>query len=322
MLVGTIIVVTHNSSQHIGSCLQSIAREPNWNIILVDNASTDDSIKTARCVVPHIQVVANRENLGFAAALNQAAALADGELLLVLNPDTLAAPGALAKIAEVFADERVGAVGGMLATLVGLPQIGFTVRQFPTLSSAVAELLLLNRVWPRNPLNRRYRCLDLNYAKPQEVEQPAGACLAIRRSAWGDLGGFDEDFYPVWFEDVDFCRRLRIAGWRILYCPHAVFVHAGGHSVSQLSFSDRQDFWYRNLLRYFSKHHSRIDLSCLRIALVAGLLLRTILCFFNYDSGVSIRLAVVGYLRTIWRYGVLRHDLQSGSKSPAIKSMA
>ena len=109
------------------------------------------------------------------------------------------------------------------------------VRRFPSLGSMLAEVLLLNRLWPGNPWNVRYRCLDLDYRTLQEVDQPAGACLAIKQQAWEAAKGFDGSFFPVWFEDVDFCRRLRNGGWKVVYCPDAVFRHVGAHSVSKLS---------------------------------------------------------------------------------------
>ena len=152
----------------------------------------------------------------------------------------------------------------------------------------LAEVLLINRIWPTNPWNRRYRCLDLDYTKVQEVEQPAGACLAIKRRAWEDAGGFDESFFPVWFEDVDFCSRLRDKGWKIVYSPGAVFTHVGGHSVKKLPFRDRQVFWYKNLLRYFRKHHRHWEVSVLRAGIAIGLLLRVLLALGRRATGDGV----------------------------------
>jgi hypothetical protein len=149
------------------------------------------------------------------------------------------------------------------------------MRRFPTLGSMLCVTLLLNRIWPGNPWNRRYRYGDIDYGRPQSVNQPAGAALAFRREVWEQLGGFDEQFYPVWFEDVDFCRRIRQHGWDIVYEPNAVFTHQGGHSVRRLSFSEQQLFWYRNLLRYFRKYHSGAEVLTLRIAIIIGMAIRS-----------------------------------------------
>jgi N-acetylglucosaminyl-diphospho-decaprenol L-rhamnosyltransferase len=117
----------------------------------------------------------------------------------------------------------------------------------------------ISRIWPGNPINRRYRCLDLDLNLPAIVDQPAGAFLMIRRDAWQAVGGFDESFHPVWFEDVDFCKRLRDAGYFIEYVPAARARHTGGHSVRNVSFECRQVYWYASLLKYASKHFTRLE---------------------------------------------------------------
>lgn len=88
------------------------------------------------------------------------------------------------------------------------------------------------------------------------MEQPAGAFLTIRRDVWEKLGGFDEGFYPVWFEDVDFCKRALEAGYKIRYVPAARGTHIGGHSVHRLPTDRKASFWYGSLLRYAAKHFS------------------------------------------------------------------
>ena len=141
---------------------------------------------------------------------------------------------------------------------------GFAVRRFSTPLRMASEILLLNRFWPSNPLNRSYRCLNLDYCKKQEVDQPAGACLAVKREAWESVGGFDEGFFPVWFEDADFCRRLRTQGWKILYCPEAVFDHRC------------------NLLRHFRKHSSLLTVAKLRVCIALGMALRFFAAFAGF----------------------------------------
>ena len=303
---GTVIIVSHNSSAYIEACLQSLLWAPGWNIVVIDNASQDSSVQRAMQAAPDARIISKSENLGYAGAANLAASMSDADILLLLNPDIVADHGALHNVVQGFSDDRVGAVAGMLSQPNGLPQRGFSVRRFPGLSSALAEVLLLNRIWPLNPWNRRYRALDFDYSKAQEVEQPAGACLAIRRAAWLDIRGMDDSFYPVWFEDVDLCRRLNDGGWKILYCPKAVFIHVGGHSVSQLSFYERQAIWYGNLIRYFAKHESRWKCFLLRIGILAGLLLRCAVSALGLGpSDVSLGTAIHVYCEVAWHYGVL-----------------
>jgi N-acetylglucosaminyl-diphospho-decaprenol L-rhamnosyltransferase len=321
MPLGSIIIVTHNSDACIEPCLRSVPGRQDWKVIVVDNASSDASVSRARQVSPDVIVLANSDNQGFAAAINQAASISEGNTLLVLNPDAVASPGALDLLHHALEANDVGAVAGILVDDGGTVEKGFTVRRFPRLIDAIAEVLLVNRIWPRNPWNRVYRCLDLNYSHPQEVEQPAGACLAIKREVFEELGGFDKDFYPVWFEDVDFCRRLRSRGWKILFYPQAVFFHAGGHSVRKLGFKERQVFWYSNFLRYFAKHHSQAEVLCLRIAIAAGLLLRACLSLLGAGhKGVPVADALHGYWHAFWKCAVVGRSARSSQKSRPLPS--
>ena|SRR5437016_6672354 len=310
MPVGSVIIVSHNSAAYIEGCLRALASFEDWKIILVDNSSNDDTVERAQGVRVDLSLVLNAQNTGFAAAVNQGAQVAEGNLFVVLNPDAFASPRSLDSLAQVLsAADAVGAAGGLLTKNNGTAEKGFTVRRLPSLGSMLAEVLLINRIWPTNPWNRRYRCLDLDYTKVQEVEQPAGACLAIKRRAWEDAGGFDESFFPVWFEDVDFCSRLRDKGWKIVYSPGAVFTHVGGHSVKKLPFRDRQVFWYKNLLRYFRKHHRHWEVSVLRAGIAIGLLLRVLLALGRRATGVSVAQAVSSYWHIIWHYALKGEDV-------------
>jgi len=300
MIVDSAIVVTYNSAGSIERCLGALREQCGWERIVIDNASRDDTVARVEAADPDARLIKNRENLGFAAAANLGAQLAAGRFLLFLNPDAVAQPGALPALASALEPEGVGAVGGLLLRDDGQPNRGFAVRRFPTTLSMAAEILLLNRLWPRNPLNRRYRCLDLDYAQSQDVDQPAGACLAVRREAWTSVAGFDERFFPVWFEDVDLCRRLRARNWRILYCPQAAFAHSGGHSVNQVPLLDRQIFWYRNLLRYFRKHESPAAVATLRAAIAVGMGLRSLAALVGFaPPNTAVREALRAYTRVV-----------------------
>ncbi len=304
MAKGSVVLVAHNSSGWIESCLQALCAEADWEIILIDNASSDDTRERITRFSNRVRIIANAENRGFAGAVNQAVKLATGSVIVAMNPDTVAQHGALDCLARVL-DTKTGAAGGMLLDQQGQPQLGFVVRRFPTLASALCEVLLLNRLWPSNPWNSTYRCLDLDYSREQEVDQPAGAALAFRRDAWEQAGGLDELFYPVWFEDVDFCLRLRQLEWRIVYCPGAVFRHAGGHSVSRLSFCERQYYWYANLLRYFRKHRGHISVALLRMGIAFGMILRSLaaLCGAAPESMRRMH-AIRAYAAVTWRYAI------------------
>ena len=224
---------------------------PSLTPVVVDNASSDDTIERVRTRTG-LRLIANRDNRGFAGAVNQGAGEAgQAEYLLLLNPDAcLVTP--LDNVIE--ATQRHGLAAGKLLGEDGHAQTGFTLRRLPTPATLVFELLGLNRMWPGNPVNRRYRYLDRDLDQPGPVEQPAGAFLMARRDVWERLGGLDERFHPVWFEDVDFCRRAADAGYRIEYVPSVTALHAGGHSVGQVPRPYRAMYWCDSLLKYAVKH--------------------------------------------------------------------
>jgi len=286
MLRCSAIVVTHNSAEAIGACLEALAPE-DCEIVVVDNASQDATVHLVEEFVAwhEVRLLVNKRNLGFATAVNQGATAATGDVLLILNPDAIAEPGAVNELARCMQATHSSAAGGALLEADGKPSRGFAFRRLPTLATLICEAMLVNQLWRHNPVNRRYRCLDADYSRQQEVEQPAGACLAITRAAWNDAGGFDEQFYPVWFEDVDLCKRLLDHGSKIVYCPAARFRHSGAHSVSQLSFREKQVFWYTNMLRYARKHFSPRQVLQLRAGIAAGMLVRSFAALLGARQG-------------------------------------
>jgi GT2 family glycosyltransferase len=197
----------------------------------------------------------------------------DCPYILLLNPDAVIDTGLDALRAACDLPGAAGA-GGRLLDANGKPQAGFMVRKLPTPAVLVMEALLLNRLWPGNPINAAYRCLRLNYALKQRVEQPAGAFLMIRRAVWNELGGFDEGFWPLWFEDVDFCRRAIDRGYCFYYEPSAVAFHTGAHSIPALTLEMRRVYWYRSLLGYAAKHFHPLGVRVVCLAVIIGSCLR------------------------------------------------
>jgi GT2 family glycosyltransferase len=220
--------------------------------LVIDNASTDDTVEVAR--QQGAEVIANPENRGFAGAVNQGFRATNTPLVLILNPD-VSLTSSLEPLES--AASRFGVAGGRLTDDQGQTQAGFTIRRFPTPAVLWLELLGLNRLWPSNSANRKYRYLDRDLAQPGSADQPAGAFLMVRRDVWERLNGMDESFWPIWFEDVDFCRRAATLGFQPYYEPIASARHLGGHSIKKLDRSSKQVFWYDSLLRYAGKHYTR-----------------------------------------------------------------
>ncbi|HEV8039330.1 MAG TPA: glycosyltransferase family 2 protein [Bryobacteraceae bacterium] len=267
-----VVIVTYNSAQVIERCLDSCAH---LLAVVIDNASQDNTVELVRRR-SSVKLIANPSNRGFAGAANQGVAALDAEMVLLLNPDVqLETP--VDPLAEACSQENVGLATGKLLDSQGKVQIGFTVRRLPTPLTLVLEVLGINRVLPWNPSNRRYRCLDLDLTKPAEVEQPPGAFLMFRREVWQRLGGFDTQFDPLWFEDVDFVKRARSEGFKIQYLPEVTARHRGGHSIAGMEWGCREVCWYVSLLRYASKHFRPYAYRGVSAAVVLGSLFRAMI---------------------------------------------
>ncbi|HEX4594304.1 MAG TPA: glycosyltransferase family 2 protein [Bryobacteraceae bacterium] len=264
-----VVVVTYNSADVIGKCLDSCV---GMTTVVVDNASRDGTCDLVQ-QRPGVKLISNVDNRGFAAAVNQGVAALETELILLLNPDAELTTS-IDPMAEACGREGVGAAGGKLVDEAGKSQAGFTLRRFPTPMTLIFEVLGVNRVLPRNPVNRRYRCLDLDLDQPVKADQPPGAFLMFRREVWQRLGGFDTQFHPLWFEDVDFCKRTRDLGLKIQYVPQAIAQHQGGHSIAELAWGCRQVYWYVSLLRYAYKHFRPYAYRGLSAAVVLGSIVR------------------------------------------------
>ena len=256
---------------------------------MVDNGSSDDTLSVARQQTGWT-VLANGENRGFATAANQGVRGTNAEFLLLLNPDVKL----LTPVDElVDAARKYGLAGGKLVDRQHQTQRGFTIRRFPTAASLMLELLGVNRLWPNNPVNRRYRYLDRSLDQPAHVDQPAGAFLMFRRDVWEGLGGFDESFFPIWFEDVDFCRRATAAGYEIEYVPSVVAEHCGAHSVGLLPQGCRALFWCDSLLKYAAKHFRFLAYRAVCLAVVLTSVPRMVAGMISERS----LLPIVSYLK-------------------------
>ena len=267
-----IVIVTYNSEAVIGASLDAALRT-GADVVVVDNASLDGTI--AEIARRGVRLIANPDNRGFAAAVNQGFAVLNSPYVLLLNPDAVIASSLDPLRAACNLPGAAGA-GGQLLDALGRPQKGFMARRLPTPASLIFEVLALNRIWPGNPVNRRYRGLDWDVSALTKVEQPAGAFLMVRRAVWLELGGLDERFQPLWFEDVDLCRRIVDRGYGLYYVPQAVANHTGGHSIVQLPVELRRFYWYLSLLSYSAKHFRPLAFRILCLAVVAGSFVRSV----------------------------------------------
>jgi GT2 family glycosyltransferase len=263
-----LVVINHNAGPAIVECLRSVAAEAG-EIVLVDNASTDGSTELAEAAFPTMRVLRNARNTGFSSAANQGIRATSADTVVLLNPDAVAEPGALEALARAIAVlPRAAVVAGLIRNPDGTVQP--TKRAFPSLFHAALHGLV-GVVWPNNPGTRAYTLANASFDEPRRVDWVAATAIALRRSSFEAVGGFDERFF-FFVEDVDLCRRFADAGWEVWFDPRAEFVHIWGGSWTQrpLKFLALHQI---NLLRYFVKHRRGAWLLATPFV-AAGLLLR------------------------------------------------
>ena len=264
MIDVAVIVVNWNVRDLLHRCLTSVfATAPSalaLHVIVVDNASSDGSVEMVRREFPQVWLIANACNRGFTAGNNQALrALGFGEegsqlprYVLLLNPDAELVGDALeTMVAFMDAHLDVGVVGPQLRFPDG--RIQSSRRRFPTLATAFLESTVLQQWWPDNPVARRYYVLDRPDDIVQDVDWVVGACMLVRREAILDVGLLDEGFF-MYSEELDWCRRIRDRGWRVVYLPTAQVIHHEGQSSAQVV-PARHIHFQRSKVRYFRKHH-------------------------------------------------------------------
>lgn len=270
----TVAVVGYRTRDLVLECLASVFRyadDLRVEAVLVDNASGDGTGAAVRERFPTVRVIENRENRGFAAATNQALCQARGRHVLLLNPDARLTGGALqALVALLDAERDVAAAAPRLVYADGALQP--SCRRFPTAWGVFCAVAGLDRIWPGCPRFGRYRMTEFGHDVRRDVDQPMGACLLVRREAIAQVGLLDERFF-LYFEDVDWCLRLRQAGWRVAFEPAATVVHLANRSSRQIG-PRRWRLYVESLLRYFAKHHGLLGAVAAAAAWVAGAALR------------------------------------------------
>ncbi len=262
-----IILVNWNTRELLLDCLAALpaAVGPlHAEVWLVDNGSTDGSVEAVRAQYPQVQIIANHDNRGFAAANNQAIRASQSRHVLLLNSDTVPYPGSLVALVH-FLDVHptVGVVGARLLNGDGSLQPSWAA--FPTVWS---ELLGKN-------IRMRRPFLSSNGTLAYAVDWVGGACLLIRRSVIEQIGLLDEHYF-MYTEEADWCYRVKRAGWEICYYPQAEVIHLGGQSSKKASARMKAEL-YRSKLIFFRKHYGLLRTLALGLLLQAGFLSKALL---------------------------------------------
>lgn len=249
----SVLIVNWNACRHLARCLQSLADQKiAHEVIVLDNASTDDSVAMIRSKFPGVQLVVGDRNFGFAAGNNRAARQARGRYLLLLNPDTRVQSGALHNLVS-YADAHpsIAALGPELVNPDGSHQRSCW-RGFPGLRMAFADAFYLWKIgWL--PFGNRSEYSVAELRAPRAVDHLLGACMLIRRAAWEVVGGLDENYF-LFLEETDWCMRAQHAGWKIVYYPHARVTHFGQASMRQEPHTSIPQF-YKSYLYFYRAHH-------------------------------------------------------------------
>ena len=254
----SILIVTYNSRDVLAGCLDSLSTNPPsgaYEVIVADNGSADGTVDLARAHHLHVQIVETGGNLGFAAGNQAAAAQAHGDLLLLLNPDTIVVPGALDTLVDaLLCDENRWVAGACLVSADGTPSTCWG--DFPSVGWAVLELAPWRRLGLPIRSKRVVGRTCEGVGEVSDADWVSGAAFLIRLEVWERLGGLDTGYF-MYFEETDLCARVHQSGGRVVLVPAARIVHLEGSSVGQATV--RQRVWfYRGLDRFLRRNNGLV----------------------------------------------------------------
>lgn len=252
----SISIVNYNTVNLLKQCLLSIYKETkgiNLDIWVVDNASSDESIQMIKTNFPEVNLIVNKENLFFTKAHNQALKLARGRYLVLLNPDTILLNNAF-KIMTDFMDKHpeTGACGPKLLN-PDMTDQGSGLA-FPSYLYGLFEVLCINALFPYNLVKNKTWVRGWDRNDLREVHTVGGACMLVRREISETVGLLDENFLAFW-EETDWCLRIKKAGWKIYFIPEAKVIHIEKQSIKQIGRRKEEKIFRQSMLYYYKKHY-------------------------------------------------------------------
>ena len=282
----SVLTVSYRSADYIQAFLEALypqLEQVKGELILVDNASDDDTVAVIEAWLEgkqNVQFIPREHNNGFAMGNNQALKHANGEHILLLNPDTEIQAGTLAGLLAELNDPQLGAVAPQLIWPDG--RIQFSCRRFPTHWNIMTQILGLAVLFPESRWANSWKMGDFDHTQLRDVDQPAAAALLIRGDLYRELGGLDPEF-PMFFNDVDLCRRITDRGFKIRFQPKWQVVHRGGASIRtdriRMVVSSQMSF-FRYFTKTFTRVHHQIPNLFLGLALYVALIPRVFLALF------------------------------------------
>ncbi len=269
-----IVIVNWNTKELLEQCLNSIFSVHDSltiGVVVVDNGSTDESIKMLKLKFPQVTLIENKQNVGFARANNQAFRLAKkGGFVLMLNSDAVLTDGTLQELFDFMeSDPNVGAVAPALCFPDGEAQSGGGY--MPSLITAFNYFLFLSSL---SPFVFKGMFVDQNDYKrsriPREIDWIAGACMLIRQETLEQVGGLDESYF-MYAEDAEWCQRIRTKGWAVYYLPYLEIIHHHGASSTDVS-----NQWIKSLIAYMKSKNGFLQSLIFRGLIALGMGLRSL----------------------------------------------
>jgi len=263
----SVVIVAWNASHYLEVCLESLAKSPprrSMEVLVVDNASTDDTIEMVESRFPDVKLIKSKENLGFSKGNNVAIRQCKGRYVALVNPDVIVFPGCLDSLAD-FLDQnpKVGNVGPRVFNLDMTQQS--TCRRFPTLWNNFCSAARLESTFKNSRFFGGEHMFYFEHDRTLSVDVIVGCFSMVRRETFDDVGLLDENLF-MYGDDVDWCRRARNAGWDMVFYPEAQAIHEGGKTTESypVHFAVAQQ---RSILHYWKKHHSFLGVVGIRIIL-------------------------------------------------------
>jgi GT2 family glycosyltransferase len=291
------IIVNWNVKELLNRCLNSVfsgfeCRE--FEVIVVDNASQDESVEMIRRKFPQVKLIINNENSGFAKACNQGTKIAQGKYLFFLNPDSEVANNTFDRIINFMESHPEVGVGGCYLYYPD-QRIQTSFYRFTSLTTLLGRALLLYSFLPKNSLTAPLFFEHFRENKP--IERVCGGAMVVRREALNEVGLFDESFF-LYYEDEDLCYRMKQKGWKIASIPNTKIIHyhnqSGKKNIRRAIFSS-----YQSQLHFYRKFHPLYKVIIFRIIQLVGASIRFCFWFFEFMTNTNRKTAkekFIGYL--------------------------
>lgn len=279
----SIVIVNWNTKNYLQKCLSSIygnIKNITFEIIVVDNASSDSSVEMVRSEFPSAILIENKSNLGYGAANNKGIVVSKGKYILILNPDTIIFPNSIQNlIAFLDGNPRAGAVGPKILNPDDSIQFE-CARNFPTPVTEFYALSTMYKRFSKSKIFGKYLMSYWDHNDQREVDLLSGACMLVRRKVFDEVGLFDEDFF-MYTEETDFFYRIKQKEWKVYFLPSAKIEHLWGKSTEQLPYSMAVEA-RKTMELFFKKHYGLRAVFAHRVAVIFASFFMQVFSLFMY----------------------------------------